>query len=102
MLSRVVWLKFSDILEVLTAFIIRALLMVETARTSEMSVNFYQTTRCNIPEDSRLHIGHNENLKYHKIIIDTNIERGIGIQVIIVLLCVSPNLHSGKKISESI
>jgi hypothetical protein len=29
-------------------------LMMEAASTSEMSVNFYHTTWCNIPEDSRL------------------------------------------------
>jgi hypothetical protein len=29
-------------------------LMTEAARTTEMSVNFYQTTLCNIPEGSRL------------------------------------------------
>jgi hypothetical protein len=31
-------------------------LMMEAASTSEMSVNFYQTTRRNIPEDSHLYI----------------------------------------------
>jgi hypothetical protein len=31
-------------------------LMMEAASTSETSVNFYQTTRRNIPEDSHLHI----------------------------------------------
>jgi hypothetical protein len=42
----------------LNAFIIRAIiaLMMEVANTSESSVNFYQTTRRNIPEDkSHLH-----------------------------------------------
>jgi hypothetical protein len=29
-------------------------LMMEAASTSETSVNFYQTIRCNIPEDSHL------------------------------------------------
>jgi hypothetical protein len=29
--------------------------MMETVSTSEASVNFYQTTRRNIPEDSHLH-----------------------------------------------
>jgi hypothetical protein len=28
--------------------------MMEAANTSETSVNFYQTTRCNIPADSHL------------------------------------------------
>jgi hypothetical protein len=38
-------------------------LMMEAARTSEASENFYQTTRRNIPEDSHLHTRHRENLK---------------------------------------
>jgi hypothetical protein len=39
-------------------------LMTETASTSEMSVNFYQTTRRYNPEDSHLHIPRRENLKF--------------------------------------
>jgi hypothetical protein len=39
---------------VLAASIITALMM-EAASTSEMSVNIYQTTWCNMPEDSHLH-----------------------------------------------
>jgi hypothetical protein len=39
--------------EVLAASIIRAMMM-EAVNTFEMSVNFYQTTWCNIPEDSHL------------------------------------------------
>jgi hypothetical protein len=31
-------------------------LMMEAASTSETSVNFYQTTRRNIPEDNHLHL----------------------------------------------
>jgi hypothetical protein len=31
-------------------------LMMEAANTSETSVNFYQTTRRSIPEDSHLHV----------------------------------------------
>jgi hypothetical protein len=58
LLGRVVWYKFKDISEVLAASIIKAMisLMTEAANTSETSVNFYQTTRCNNPEDSHLHI----------------------------------------------
>jgi hypothetical protein len=41
---------------VLAASIIMAIaLMMEAASTSETSVNFYQTTRRNNPEDSHLH-----------------------------------------------
>jgi hypothetical protein len=45
--------KITDVSEVLTASII----------TSETSVNFYQTTRCNIPLDSHLHTHRRENFK---------------------------------------
>jgi hypothetical protein len=38
-------------------------LMMETARTSETLVNFYQTTRCYNPEDSNRHTHRRENLK---------------------------------------
>jgi hypothetical protein len=34
--------------------------------TSETLVNFYQTTRCNNPEDSHLHTHRCESLKSHK------------------------------------
>jgi hypothetical protein len=49
----VVWCSFvilTDISEELTASIFR----VEAVSSSETSVNIYQTTRCNIPEDSHL------------------------------------------------
>jgi hypothetical protein len=38
-------------------------LMMEAARTSEMLVNFYQTTRRYNPEDSHLHTRRRKNLK---------------------------------------
>jgi hypothetical protein len=44
-------------------------LMMEAASTSETLVNFYQTTWCNIPEDSHLHACHHENLKSHCYLI---------------------------------
>jgi hypothetical protein len=73
MLRRVVWWKFTDISEVLSASIFRAIsiiraliaLQMEAVSTSETSVNFYQTTRRNIPEDSHLHTRRCENLKSH-------------------------------------
>jgi hypothetical protein len=37
--------------------------MMEAESTSETSVNFYQTTRRNNPEDSHLHNRRRENLK---------------------------------------
>jgi hypothetical protein len=50
----------------LTAYITRVIaLMMEAARTSEKSVNFYQTTRRNNPEDSHLYTRRRENLKSH-------------------------------------
>jgi hypothetical protein len=42
-------------------------LMMEAASTFEMSVNFYQTTRRNIPDDSHLHTRRRENLKSHLV-----------------------------------
>jgi hypothetical protein len=41
-------MKFTDVSEVLA-------LMMEAARTSEISVNVYQTARCYSLEDSHLH-----------------------------------------------
>jgi hypothetical protein len=40
-------------------------LMMEAAITSETSVNFYKTTRRNMPEDSHLHTLRHENVKSH-------------------------------------
>jgi hypothetical protein len=48
----------------LPAPIIRAMMM-EAASTSETSVNFYQTTWRNNPEDSHLHTRRRENLRFH-------------------------------------
>jgi hypothetical protein len=41
--------------------------MMEAASASETSVNFYQTTRLNIPENSLLHTRRRENLKSHLV-----------------------------------
>jgi hypothetical protein len=43
-------------------------MIMEAASTPETSVNFYQTTRSNIPEDRHLHTSHRENAKSHLII----------------------------------
>jgi hypothetical protein len=51
----VVWYNLTDVSEVLAASIIRAILVKEAASTSETSVNFYQTTRRNIPEGGHLY-----------------------------------------------
>jgi hypothetical protein len=42
-------------------------LMMEAASISETSVNIYQTTRRNNPEDSHLHTRRRENLKSYSI-----------------------------------
>jgi hypothetical protein len=52
LLRRIIWWKFIDVLEVLSAIIIA--LMMEAASTSETSENFYQIIRRNKPEDSHL------------------------------------------------
>jgi hypothetical protein len=46
--------------------------MMEAADTSEVSVNFYQTTRRNVPEDSNLGTGRRENLKSHQVICSSS------------------------------
>jgi hypothetical protein len=43
---------------------------VEAAGTSETSINFYQTTRLDKPEDSHLQNRRRENLKSHYMKID--------------------------------
>jgi hypothetical protein len=43
-------------------------MMMEAASTSETSVNFYETTRRNNPEDIHLHTRHRENPKSEIII----------------------------------
>jgi hypothetical protein len=40
---------------------------MEAVRPSETSVNFYETTQRNIPEDSHLHTRRRENLNSHLI-----------------------------------
>jgi hypothetical protein len=56
----------TEVSEVLAASIIRVIaLMTEAARTSETSVNFYQTTRRNNTEFKHLHIRRRKNLKFH-------------------------------------
>jgi hypothetical protein len=58
------WYNITDVSEVLATSIIIAMVM-ESASTSETSVNFYRTTRRNIPQDSHLHTRRRENLKSH-------------------------------------
>jgi hypothetical protein len=45
--------KLTDILEVITASIIRVMMM-EAVSTSETTVNFHETAWCKIPEESFL------------------------------------------------
>jgi hypothetical protein len=45
--------------------------MMETASTSETSVNLYQTTRRNSPEDSHLHTRRRENFKSYLMPVTT-------------------------------
>jgi hypothetical protein len=54
-----------DVSEERTASIAIALMM-EAVRTSETSDNIYLTTWHYIPEDSKLHTRHHENLKSYK------------------------------------
>jgi hypothetical protein len=70
MLRRVVWKKFTYVSEVLAASIIRAVsiiaLIIVAASTSETSVDFYQITRRNIPEDSHIYNRSRKNVKSHQ------------------------------------
>jgi hypothetical protein len=43
-------------------------LKTQAVGSSEISINFYQTRQCHIPEDSSLHSHHPRNVKYHTII----------------------------------
>jgi hypothetical protein len=45
----------TDIAEVFTASVIRAVMM-EAISTTEMPVNVYETSQCNIPEGGHLHM----------------------------------------------
>jgi hypothetical protein len=72
MLRRAVWHELTDVSEVLTASIMRAMiimmitaLMMEAVSTSETSTSFYQTARRNSAEDSHLYTCRRENLKSH-------------------------------------
>jgi hypothetical protein len=75
---------------VLAVSIIRAAsiiaMMMQTAITSETSVNVYQTTGRNNPEDSRLHTRRRENLKSHSVVV--------------VCLAVCPNVSSSKLLTR--
>jgi mannose/fructose-specific phosphotransferase system component IIA len=64
MLRRATWQNYNDVSEELVAAINITLIM-DAVSTSKTSVNFYQTTRRNIAEDSHLHTCRRENLKSH-------------------------------------
>jgi hypothetical protein len=53
-------------------------LMIEAVSTSETSVNFYQTTRRDNPEDSHLHACSSENLKSHYLTFVLKLEINKG------------------------
>jgi hypothetical protein len=62
---------------------------MEAARTSETSVNFYQTTWHNNPEDSHLHTCRSENLKSY-LMINSSLVTSLSVSsLVIVLLSVS-------------
>jgi hypothetical protein len=56
-------IRLGDILKWNSLELLLIALMMETARTSETLVNFYQTTQRYNPEDSHLHTHRRENLK---------------------------------------
>jgi hypothetical protein len=61
--------KFTDVSEVLSASIIRAMSAMEAASTSETLGNIYQTTRRYKPEDSHLYTRRRENLRSYLILV---------------------------------
>jgi hypothetical protein len=62
--------------------------MMEVVSTSETSVNFYETTRLNIPEDSNLHISRSESLKSHFTSAVDKDWHGLGlVQPSVMLVC---------------
>jgi hypothetical protein len=62
-------------------------LMMEAARTSEMLVQLYQTTRCYNPEDSHLHTYRRENLKSY---LDTSVLFN-SLSILMETICVYMN-----------
>jgi hypothetical protein len=50
---------------------------MEAARTSETSVNFYQTTRRNNPDDVHIHTHRRENLKTQHVISSPSIDADV-------------------------
>jgi hypothetical protein len=63
LLRRDVWWKLADVAEVFAVFIIGAM----RVSTPETSMNFYQTTLRNNPEDSRLRTRCREDLNPHAV-----------------------------------
>jgi hypothetical protein len=55
--------KFTDVSDLLCAFI--RVVGMQTAKTSETSVNMYHARRRNIPDDTRNYIRHRDDLKSH-------------------------------------
>jgi hypothetical protein len=62
------------------------------ASTSEKLVNLYQTTWCNIPENSRLHTSRRENLKSYLIILRYSGSLSAAVYLI-NFLCISFSFH---------
>jgi hypothetical protein len=61
----------TDVSEEITTSIIA--LITKAARTSESSVNVYQTTWCSIPEDGHLYNRRRENLNLNRIGVSLSI-----------------------------
>jgi hypothetical protein len=91
LLRRLDWYKFTNVSEVLSASIITTIsaLMMKAVSTSETSVNLYQTTRRNNPENSHLHTRRRENLKSHK-------QRGFAPCKSFYPLCTNGSIPGGK------
>jgi hypothetical protein len=60
-------MKMAAFWDVVTCSLVAITMMMETVSSSETSVSIYQTSQCNMPEDSYLHSRLCENRKSHNI-----------------------------------
>jgi len=79
----------------------RVALMMEAVCTSETSVNFNETTTRHIPENSKLHTRHRENLKSYGLclirtlhVFSLNIGRGQTLPRFSTVSCLFVQVHT--------
>jgi hypothetical protein len=82
---------------------------MEAVSTSETSVIIYESTRCNIPEDSYLHTRRREKIKYHlhiytvccnnfrnvsRLIFRLSVSMNVNYQSLFIVLTTRPNFNA--------